>query len=160
MPSNNLIFCHPLLLLPSFFPRIRVFSSELALHIRWPKYWSFSFSIGPINKYSGLIFYRTEFILDSSMTYVLTRKGNLGTDSPKSQTPLSNQASMQARHIGRQWICRQKTAESTRETWDGSFLHSIKGTNSTHTLILNFPSPELRDNTFLLFKLPSLVLCY
>ena len=57
MPSNHLIFCHPLLLLPSFFPRIRVFSSELALHIRWPKYWSFSFSIGPINKYSGLIFF-------------------------------------------------------------------------------------------------------
>ena len=55
MPSNHLIFCRPLLLLPSIFPSIRVFSNELALCIRWPKYWSFSFSISPSNKYSGLI---------------------------------------------------------------------------------------------------------
>ena len=54
MPSNHLILCHHLLLLPSIFPSIRVFSSELALHIRWPKYWSFSFSISPSNEYSGL----------------------------------------------------------------------------------------------------------
>ena len=55
MPSNHLILCCPLLLLPSIFPSIRVFSSELALHIRWPKYWSLSFSISPSNEYSGLI---------------------------------------------------------------------------------------------------------
>ena len=55
MPSNHLIFCCPLLLLPSIFPRIRVFSNESVLHIRWPKYWSFSFSISPYNEYSGLI---------------------------------------------------------------------------------------------------------
>ena len=55
MPSNHLILCHPLLLLPSVFPSIRVFSHESALHIRWPKYWSFSFSISPSNEYSGLI---------------------------------------------------------------------------------------------------------
>ena len=58
MPSNHLILCHPLLLLPSIFPSIRVFSNELALHIRWPKYWSFSFSISPSNEYSGLISFR------------------------------------------------------------------------------------------------------
>ena len=58
MPSNHLILCHLLLLLPSIFPSIRVFSSKLALHIRWPKYWSFSFSISPSNKYSGLISFR------------------------------------------------------------------------------------------------------
>ena len=58
MPSNHLIFCCPLLLLPSIFPRIRVFSNESALHIRWPKYWSFSFSISPSNEYSGLISFR------------------------------------------------------------------------------------------------------
>ena len=56
MLSNHLIFYHPRLLLPSIFPRIRVFSKELALHIRWPKYWSFSFNISPSNEYSGLIF--------------------------------------------------------------------------------------------------------
>ena len=58
MPSNHLILCHPLLLLPSIFPSIRVFSNELVLHIRWPKDWSFSFSINPSNEYSGLISFR------------------------------------------------------------------------------------------------------
>ena len=56
MPSNHFILCCPLLLMPPIFPSIRVFSNELVLHIRWPKYWSFSFSINPSNKYSGLIF--------------------------------------------------------------------------------------------------------
>ena len=58
MPSNHLIFCHPLLLLPSVFPSIRVFSNESVLRIRWPNYWSFSFSISPSNEYSGLISFR------------------------------------------------------------------------------------------------------
>ena len=61
MPSNHLILCHPLLL-PSVFPSIRVFSSEAALHIRWPKYWSFSFSISPSNEYSGLISFRMDWL--------------------------------------------------------------------------------------------------
>ena len=61
MPSNYLILCCPLLLLLSVFPRIRVFYDELVLHIRWPKYWSFSFSISPSNEYSGLIFFRIEW---------------------------------------------------------------------------------------------------
>ena len=55
MPSNHLILCHPLLLTPSIFPRIRIFSNESVLHIRWPKYWNFSFSVRPCNEYSGLI---------------------------------------------------------------------------------------------------------
>ena len=58
MPSNHLILCHPLLLLPLVFPSIRVFSSESVLHVRWPKYWSFSFSISPSSEYSGLISFR------------------------------------------------------------------------------------------------------
>ena len=61
MPSNNLILCHPLLLLPSMFPSIRVFSDESALCIRWPKYWSISFSISTSNEYSGLISFRTDW---------------------------------------------------------------------------------------------------
>ena len=60
MPSNHLILCHPLLLLPPIFPSIRVFSNESGLHIRWPKYRSFSFSINPSNEYSGLISFRTD----------------------------------------------------------------------------------------------------
>ena len=62
MPSNHLIFCHPLLFLPSTFPSIRVFSNESVLLIRWPKYWSFSFNISPSNEYSGLISFRTDWL--------------------------------------------------------------------------------------------------
>ena len=62
MPSNHLILCHPLLLLLSIFPSIRVFSNESVLHLRWPKYWSFSFSISPSNEYSGLISFRMDWL--------------------------------------------------------------------------------------------------
>ena len=62
MPSNHLILCRPLLLLPSIFPSTRVFSSESAHHMRWPKYWSFSFSISPSNEYSGLISFRMDWL--------------------------------------------------------------------------------------------------
>ena len=61
MPSNHLILCRPLLLLPSIFPSIRVFSNESALRIRWPNYWSFSFNMSPSNEYSGLISFRIEW---------------------------------------------------------------------------------------------------
>ena len=60
IPSNHLIICHPVLLPPSVFPSIRVFSNESVLHIRWPKYWSFSISISPSNEYSGLISFRID----------------------------------------------------------------------------------------------------
>ena len=61
MPSNHFMLCHPLLLLPSIFLSIRVFPSELALLIKWPKYWNFSFSISPSNEYSGLISFRIDW---------------------------------------------------------------------------------------------------
>ena len=62
MPSNHFVLCHPPLLLPSILPSIRVFSNELALHLRWPKYWNFSFSISPSNEYSGLISFRIDWL--------------------------------------------------------------------------------------------------
>ena len=62
MPSNHLILCRPLILLPSIFPSIRVFSNESALCIKWPKYWSFSFNISPSNEYSGLISFRMDWL--------------------------------------------------------------------------------------------------
>ena len=71
MPSNHLILCHPLLLPPSIFPSIRVFSNESVLHIRWPKYWSFSFSISPSDEYSGLISFRMDWL------YLLAVQGTL-----------------------------------------------------------------------------------
>ena len=71
MPSNHLILCRPLLLLPSIFPSVRIFSNESILCIRWPKDWSFSFSISPSNDYSGLISFRTDWL------YVLAVQGTL-----------------------------------------------------------------------------------
>ena len=71
MPSNHLILCHPLLLLPSIFPSIKVFSNKLALCIRWPKYWSFSFSIRHSNEYSELISFRIDWL------YLLAVQGTL-----------------------------------------------------------------------------------
>ena len=62
MPSNHLILCHPLLLPPSVFPSIRLFSNELVVRIRWPKYWSFSFSISPSNEHPGLISFRMDWL--------------------------------------------------------------------------------------------------
>ena len=69
MPSNHLILCHPLLFLPSIFLSIRVFSNEFALHIRWPKYWSFSCSISPSNEYSGLISFRINWFVNWFVFY-------------------------------------------------------------------------------------------
>src|SRR5574341_770060 len=76
MPSNHLILCRPLLLLPSIFPSIRVFSNESALHIRWPKYWNLSFNISPSNEYPGLISFRMDW-LD-----LLAGQGTLEESSP------------------------------------------------------------------------------
>ena len=73
MPSNHLILCHPLLLLPSVFPQIKVFSSESAFHIRWPEYWSFSFSISPSSEYSGLISFRIDWLDLLAVQGTLTR---------------------------------------------------------------------------------------
>jgi len=81
MPSNHLILCCNLLLPPSIFPRIRVFSNERALHIRWPKYWSFSFSISPFKEYSGLISFKMDWL--DLLTVQGTLKSLLQHYSPK-----------------------------------------------------------------------------
>ena len=74
MPSNHLILCHPLRLLPSIFPSIRVFSNESILHIRWPKYWSFSFNISPSNEYSELISFRINWLNLKSLLHYHSSK--------------------------------------------------------------------------------------
>ena len=81
MPSNHLIFCRPLLLLPSIFPSIRVFSNEWILHIRWPKYWSFSFNISPSNEHPGLISLRMDWL--DLLTFQGTLRSLLQHDSSK-----------------------------------------------------------------------------
>ena len=81
MPSNHLILCHPLLLLPSIFPSIRVSFSESVLHIKWPKDWSFSFSISPSNEYSGLISFRMDWL--DLLAVQETLKSLLQYHSPK-----------------------------------------------------------------------------
>ena len=73
IPSNHRILCHPLLLLPSIFPSIRVFSNEPVIRIRWPKYWSFSFSISPSNEYSGLIFFSMNWLVLLAVSEGLSR---------------------------------------------------------------------------------------
>ena len=85
MPSNHLILCHPLLLLPSVFPIIRVFSNESVLHIRSPKYWSFSFSISPSNEYSGLISFRMDWL---GVLYWYRYGKQYGVSSKKLKTEL------------------------------------------------------------------------
>ena len=83
MPSNHLILCHPLLLVPSVFPSITVFSNELVLSIRWPKYWRFSFSISPSNEYSGLISFRVYWL------YLLAVQGTLKSFLQRHRSKLS-----------------------------------------------------------------------
>ena len=87
MPSNHLILCRPLLLPPSIFPRIRVFSNESALLIRWPKYWSFSFSISPSNEHPGLVSFRTDWL--DLLAVQGTLKSLLQHHSSKASTQLS-----------------------------------------------------------------------
>ena len=86
MPSNHHILCHPLLLLPAIFPSIRVFSSELALHIRWPKYWNFSFSISPSKEYSGLFSFRIDWfdllVVQGALKNLLQFHSSLRSSSP------------------------------------------------------------------------------
>ena len=90
MPSNHLILCRPLLLLPSIFPSIRVFSNESALRLRWTKYWSFSFSISPSNEYSGLISFRIAWLDLPGFWFCATRK-HLTFSTPTPQKILKGQ---------------------------------------------------------------------
>ena len=92
IPSSHLILCRPPLLMPSIFPRIRVFSNESALHIRWPKYWSFSFSISPFNKHSGLISFRMNWL--DLLAVQGTLKSLLQHHSSKASIPWRAQLSL------------------------------------------------------------------
>ena len=92
MPSSHLILCHPLLLLPPILPSIRFFSNESTLHMRWPKYWSFSFSISPSNEHPGLIFFRMDW-LD-----LLAVQGDSQESSPTPQFKSINSSALSLLH--------------------------------------------------------------
>ena len=115
MPSNHLILCHPLLLLPSIFPSIRVFSSESALPIRWPKYCSFSFRISPFNEYSGLISFRRDWL--DLLVVQGTLKGLFQHHSSKTSI-LPGSAFFKV-HLSDPYMATGKTIALTRWTFVG-----------------------------------------
>ena len=100
MPSNQFVLCHPLLLLPSIFPRIKVFSKELALCIRWPKYWIFSLSISPSNEYSGLISFRIDWfdLLEVQGTLKSLLQHHSSKASILQQSPFFNSSTLTSLH--------------------------------------------------------------
>ena len=118
MPFNHLILCHPLRLLPSIFPSIKVFSNESVLRIRWPKYWSFSFSISPCNEHPGLISFRMDWL--DLLAVQGTRKSLLQHHSLKAST-LQHSAFfiVQLSHL---YMTIGKTIALTRQTFVGKVM--------------------------------------
>ena len=116
MPSNYLILCRPLLLLPSIFPSIRVFLNESALRIRWPKYWSFSFNISPSNEHPGLIFFRMDWLDLHAVQGIL--KSLLQYHSSKASI-LWHSAFFQLSHT---YITTGKTIALTRQIFVGKVM--------------------------------------
>ena len=118
VPSNHVILCHPLLLLPSIFPSIRIFSNESVLHIRWPKYWSFSFSISPSNEYSGLISFRMDWL--DLLAVHGTLKSLLQHHSSKASILLHSAFFMV--QLSHPYMTTGKTIALTRQTFVGKVM--------------------------------------
>ena len=129
MPSNHLILCHPLLFLPSIFTSIRVFSSESVLHIRWPKYWNFSFSISPSNEYSGLISFRMDW-LD-----LLAVHGNLMSllQHHTSKASILWHSACFIVQLSHSYMTTGKTIALTRRTFVGKVMSLLFNKLSNHT---------------------------
>ena len=152
MPSSHLILCHPLLLLPSIFPSIRVFSNELALRIRWPKYWSFSFSISPSNQHPGLTSFRMDWLYFSAVQGTL--KSLLQHHSLKASI-LRRSAFFTVR-VSHPYMTTGKTIALTRWTFVGkvmSLLFNMQWVMQKHTgcdrphksvAERSYPMPEVR----------------
>ena len=132
MPSNHLIFCHPLLLLPPIFPSIRVFSKKSVLCIRWPKYWSFSFNISPSNEYSGLISFRMEW-LD-----LLAVQGTLKSllQHPSSKASILQHSAFFMVQLSRSYMSTGKTIALTRWTFVGQVMSLLF--NMLSRLVITF----------------------
>ena len=132
MPSNHLILCHSLLLLPSIFPSIRVFSNELVLHIRWPKYWSFSFNISPSNEYSGLISFRMDwldlFAIQGTLKSLLQHQG--------SKVSFLQCSAFFIVQLSHSYMTTGKTKALTRRTFVGKVMSLLF--NILSRLVINF----------------------
>ena len=132
IPSNHLILCHPLLLLPSIFPNTRVFSIESALHIRWPKYWSFSFSFSPSNEYSGLISFRMD-CMD-----LLAVKGTLNSllQNLNPKASILQRSAFSVVQLSHPYTNTGKTIALTRETFVGQVMSLLF--NMLSSLVIGF----------------------
>ena len=132
MPSNNLILCCPLLLLPSIFPRIRVFSNESVLHIRWPMYWGYRFSINPSNEYSGLISFRTDWF------YLLAVQGTLKSllQHHSSKASILQCSAFFIVQLSHPYMMTGKTIALTRRTFVGKVMSLLF--NMLSRLVITF----------------------
>ena len=132
MPSNHLILCRPLLLLPSIFPNIRVFSNESDLRIRWPKYWSFSFSISPSNEHPGLISFRMDW-LD-----LLAVRGPLKSllQHHSSKASILHRSAFFIVQLSHSYMTTGKTIALTRRTLVGKVMFLFF--NMLSRLVINF----------------------
>ena len=152
MPSNHLILCHPLLILPSIFPRIRVFSNESVLNIRWPKYWSFSFSISPSNEYLGLISFRIDWF--ALLAIQVTLKNLLQHSSKASILQRSAFFVVQLSHpymtTGKTIALTIWTMKTTKETKDLQFTRNYNFWLIEKLLICTFW--EIKELEFLNLK--------
>ena len=126
MSSNHLILCHPLLLLPSIFPSIRVFSNESALAIRWPKYWSFNFSINPSNEYSGLISFKIDWF------DLLAVQGTLNSlvQHHSSKASILRCSVFFMVHLSQQYVTTGKTIDLTIQTFVSKVMSLLFNTLS------------------------------
>ena len=118
IPSSHLILCHPLLLLPSIFPSIRVFSNESALHMRWPKYWNFSFSISPSKEHPGLISFRMDEL------YLLAVQGTLKSllQHHSSKASILRHSAFFTVQLSHPYMTTGKTKALTRQTFVGKVM--------------------------------------
>ena len=151
MPSNHLILCHPLLLLPSIFLSIKVFSNELALCIRWPVYWSFSFSISPSNEYSGLTSFRMDWF--DPLAVQGTLKSLLQHHSSKASTLWCSAFLMV--QLSHPYMTTGKTIALTRRTFVGKVMSLLF--NMLSRLVIAF-LPRSKHLLISWLQLPSAVI--
>ena len=117
MPSNHLILCHPLLILPSIFPSISVFSNESVLRITWPNYWSFSFSISPINEYSGLISFRMDWL-----DLLWSRGSQESSPIPLFKSKILRCSAFLVVQLAHSYMTTEKTIALPRQTFVGQVM--------------------------------------